>query len=214
MAALLNRAPRTIRHRGRAVTSEDYEDLALLTSSEVARARCVPLRNLIDDPLDEKSAVPGAVSVIIIPRLDHEQPQPSVELIDRVQNYLERYSVPTTTVFVVGPLYIRVNVTAEIALTSLDRASEVERVVYQKLVDFLHPLTGGLDGAGWDFGREPHASDLYALLGAVPGVDHVISLATQESADPPSLDLKKVRSTRRFLVYSGTHEIKLVLEGS
>ena len=44
--SLLVRAPRTLRHGNRAVTVEDYEDLAMLASPEVARARCIPLRNL------------------------------------------------------------------------------------------------------------------------------------------------------------------------
>jgi len=214
LESLLDRAPRTIRHRGRAVTMEDYEDLALQTSSEVVRAKCVPMRNLMDDPYGEKSAVPGTVSVIIVPRSEEVRPQPRVELVRRVQDYIENRSVPTATVFVVGPLYIRVDVTAEIALTSLDAAGEVERAVYQSLVDFLHPLSGGLDGAGWSFGREPHASDLYALLGSVPGVDHVNSLTTLESACPQDIDLEKVRKTGRFLVYSGTHDLRLVFEGS
>ena len=116
-------------------------------------------------------------------------------------------------VFVVGPLYIRVDVTTEIAPASLDAAGEVERAVHQKLVGFLHPITGGLDGSGWSFGREPHASDLYALLGSLPGVDHVNSLTIQESAYPPDIDLEKVRNSGRFLVYSGTHDVRLVFEG-
>jgi predicted phage baseplate assembly protein len=204
---LLDRAPRTIRHRGRAVTLEDYEDLARLASPAVALAKCVPLRNLIDDPLDAKPIVPGAVSVIIVPRSTEAKPLPSLELINRVQDYLETNGIPTTSVYVVGPLYVRVEVTAEIALVSLEGASAVEQAVYQKLASFLHPLTGGLDGTGWDFGRAPHKSDLYALIEAVPGVDHVRSLTVVEIEDQAG-----VKATGRFLVYSGTHKISLVFE--
>jgi Baseplate J-like protein len=205
--SLLQRAPRTIRHGGRAVTSEDYEDLALLSSPEVARAKCIPLRNLIEDPLDQQPATRGEISVIIVPRSSEAKPQPSLELIARVQDYLESHSSPTARVSVVGPLYVRVDVAMEITLVSLEGASVVEQTVRQKLAAFLHPLTGGLDGAGWDFGRKPHASDLYALIEAVPGVDHVHSLTIAETQDQPG-----VTATGRFLVFSGAHTISLLFE--
>jgi len=124
-----------------------------------------------------------------------------------VQDYLEARSVPTSRVSVVGPLYIRVDVKVEIALVSLEGASAVQQATQEKIAAFLHPLTGGLDGTGWDFGREAHESDLYALIESVPGVDHVRSLEKVETEDPIG-----VRTTGRFLVFSGTHTISLVFE--
>jgi len=206
--SLLTRSPRAIRHHNRAVTVEDYEDLAMLASPEVARVKGIPLRNLIDDPLGERPAVRGEVSVIIVPRSREAKPQPSLELLSRVQNYLGARSVPTARVSVVGPLYVRVAVEATIALSSLEGAGAVEQAVQQVLAAFLHPLTGGLDGAGWEFGRKPQRSDLYALLEAVPGVDHIQSLRIDEQEDQEG-----VTATGRFLVFSGAHMISLVFEG-
>jgi predicted phage baseplate assembly protein len=205
LESLVERAPRSIRHGGRAVTLEDYEDLAMLASPAVARAKCIPLRNLIDDPLDERPTVRGEVSVIVVPRSREAKPLPTLELLNRVQDYLEARSVPTARVSVVGPLYIRVDVTVEIALASMEGASTVEQATQERLASFLHPLTGGLDGAGWDFGRRVHQSDLYALIENVPGVDHIRSLDVEETEEQPG-----VRPTGRFLVYSGTHTVGLV----
>jgi predicted phage baseplate assembly protein len=215
--SLLLRAPRTIRHSNRAVTVEDYEDLAMLATPEVARARCIPLLNLLANPLATKppkepaepGGEPGEVSVIIVPHARAAKPQPSLELLSRVQDYLEEHNVPTARVSVVGPLYVRVDVNAQIALVALEGASAVEQAVQQKLASFLHPLTGGLDGAGWDFGRKPHHSDVYALIEAVPGVDHIRSLVIHETEDQSG-----VSTTGRFLVFSGTHKIDLVFEAA
>lgn len=209
---LLDRAPRAIRHRGRAVTPEDYEDLAVLASPDVIRAKCVPLRDLIDDPLGTKSKSPGAVSVIIVPRSTDGKPLPSLELLTRVQGYLEKYSVPTATVSVVGPLYLKVNATVEIALASLEGAGHIEQAVLDRLVSFLHPLVGGQEGKGWAFGREPSKSDIYAVIGAIPGVDHIRSLKIELAADLPDVDVQVVKATERFLVYSGMHQVALVSE--
>ncbi len=220
---LLERMPRTIRHRNRAVTLEDYEDLARQASPTVARTKCVPLLNILKNPLEVQNAplyvqnqepkvipkAPGEVSVIIVPRSTEAKPLPSLELISRVQKYLEDYASPTTNISVVGPLYVEVNVTAEIALTSPEGASAVEKTAYQKLANFLHPLTGGLDGTGWDFGREPYKSDFYALIESIPGVSHIRALNVTEVEELPG-----VKMTARFLVYSGKHAISLVFEES
>ncbi|NET24637.1 putative baseplate assembly protein [Okeania sp. SIO1I7] len=201
--SLIERAPREIRHRQRAVTLEDYEDLAKLASPEVIRAKCIPLTNLKVNPLDTGELL-GAVSVIIVPRSTAAKPLPSLELINRVQDYLETRGSPTVNISVVGPLYVRVSITVEIALISLEGGSQVAQAVEQKLASFLHPLTGGFEGMGWDFGREPYKSDFYRLLEGIAGVDHVRNLEVDEMEE-----LTGAKQTGRFLVYSGKHDISL-----
>lgn len=204
--SLLARAPRNVRHGDRSVTLEDYEDLALLATPEVARAKCVPLANLAEDPLVVDPAAPGEVSVIIVPRSTEVKPLPSLELIGRVQDFLDTVRVPTARLTVVGPLYVRVDVEAEVAVASLEGATGVLEEVQRRVAAFLHPLTGGLDGKGWDFGRQPHLSDVYALIEAAAGVDHLRLLKVQRE------DLPEVVATGRFLVYAGKQRISVVLE--
>jgi hypothetical protein len=76
----------------------------------------------------------------------------------------------------------------------------VKTAVLERLEKFLHPLTGGLEGKGWAFGRKPYRSDLLALLEGTPGVDHLRSLSVTEKGE--------VRPGR-FLVFSGNHEITM-----
>ncbi len=205
LESLVSRAPRTIRHRNRAVTLEDYEDLAMLASPKVARAKCIPLYNLKTDPFAEDKS-PGETSVIIVPHSNDDKPLPSQGLINRVMKYLEEFGLPTVNVSVVGPLYISVNDELEVALISLEGASVVEQAVHQKLTKFLHPLTGGLDGKGWAFGRAPYKSDFYALIETVPGVDYIRFL----KVDPEGHE--GIKKKGHFLVYSGVHKITLTFE--
>jgi hypothetical protein len=206
MDSLISRAPMEIRHRHRAVTAEDYEDLARLSSPDVARVRCVPIRDLVANPFDDMPVL-GSVSLIIVPDTTDAQPQPSIELVRRVQNFISASCPATAAVVVVGPHYLRVDVQAEIGLASLDGAGTVASKVQNALAAFLHPLTGGLDGKGWKFGREPHRSDIYRVIEGIPEVDHVRALTVQSTEDFPGS-----RETGRFLVYSGTHIITLVFE--
>ncbi|MBW4631788.1 MAG: putative baseplate assembly protein [Iphinoe sp. HA4291-MV1] len=220
--SLIERAPRTIRHSTRSVTFEDYQDLAMLATPEVARAKCVPLLNLhdnalaIQNPYPQFPKAPGEVSIIIVPRSEDPKPLPSQELIERVRDYLETHAIATAKIWVVGPVYVEVSVTVEIVPISLERASAVKQNVSKVLSDFLHPLTGGLDGLGWTFGRIPHKSDFYALLEAVTGVDYIRSLNVNPDHDDENLpdNIKTIFNTKRFLVYSGRHTINLFYENS
>jgi hypothetical protein len=208
LSSLIARAPRTLRHGDRAVTVEDYEDLAKLASPEVARVKCVPLYDLASDP-DATRQQLGFVSLIIVPRSVEPKPVPSLELLSRVRDYLDLHRSLNADIAVVGPDYMRVDVEATLGVKSLEGAREVEVAVSQALARFLHPLTGGLDGEGWDFGRKPHRSDLYALLEDTLGVDHVIRLHVDEFKERAD-----AATTERFLVYSGTHKISLMMEES
>jgi predicted phage baseplate assembly protein len=183
IGSLRERGPRAIRHRDRAVTIEDFEDLAMLASPEVARAKCVPLHDLSADPDAKGAPLPGKVSVIIVPRLTEAKPLPSRVLLERVAEYLDARRLPVVDLKIVHPDYLRVDVKAKIVLTSIDRASEVQSRVINALRRFLHPLTGGRDDAGWDFGRQPYESDLLQRISEIPGVDHVSSLMLTDKLD-------------------------------
>ena len=71
---------------------------------------------------------------------------------------------------IVAPSYVAVGVRADLLPVSAEEAATVEARVRTSLVRFLHPLTGGLDGHGWDFGRSVYLSDVAARLASVEGV--------------------------------------------
>lgn len=205
--SLRKRAPRSLRHGDRAVTVKDYEDLAMLASTEVARARCLPLINVLTD--DRPNVKPkirnGTVSLIIVPRSIEADSAPSMELIGRVQEFIGRRQSPLAELIVTGPKYLGINVAVDVAPVSFDGAGEIKLSIARTISSYLHPLTGGMDGNGWDFGRYPHESNLYALIEALPDVDHVKSLKFTPAQDS---DLVKIAG-KYFLVYSGTHTINL-----
>jgi hypothetical protein len=168
------RGPETIRHRGRAVSAADFEALARDASAAVARARCLPN---FDDRGDRTT---GWVTVVIVPESAAARPAPPRELRRRVETYLAARAPDVAAaprrVRVIGPAWVEVAAVAELVPTTLDRAPEAETRTLEELDAFLHPLTGGPDGEGWPFGRLPCLSDLYGVLEAIDGVDHVESL--------------------------------------
>jgi hypothetical protein len=189
------RGPRTVRHRDRAVATVDYEDLVHEASSGVARVLVLPARG---------PASAGRVGLVIVPAGPAAKPGPSLELIARVQEYIEERLPATAVLEIGGPGWIRVDVEAEVVPVSLDVAADVESAVLARLAAFLHPLTGGLEANGWPFGRRPHRSDLHKIVEETPGVDHVRWLRTTEVDPEPG------PAPDAFLVYSGMHTIRIV----
>lgn len=204
--SLIARASRVVRHGQRAVTQEDYEDLARESSTAVARVLCVPARNLAANPC-QSTLTPGYASVIVVPASADPNPMPSVQLVQQVQQFLAQYAPVDVAVQVVGPIYVRVDVTVEIGVVNLDSTGILAKQVQAALAAFLHPLTGGSQNQGWPFGRAPHESDIYAIIGAVPGVDHIRSFSVNQVDGFPG-----VRDTTWFLVYSGIHNVTLFYE--
>ncbi len=203
--ATLERGPRLLRHRGRAVTAEDFEDLAQLASREVARAKCIPQFDLIADPNADRR-IPGFISLVIVPRSDDPKPVPSSDLLDRVYSFLESRRMATTELVVLGPEYVSVDVDAEIVVESLDNASDVERRVTQAIKAYLHPIHGGANRTGWDFGRLPQRFDLYVLIEQIAGVSHIRSLRMNMVADRQGAE-----KTRHFLICCGRHQVTMTL---
>ncbi len=184
-----------LRHRDRAVGPDDFADLALKASPEVARAYAVPGRDLAaamraaadGTVIDEAGMQAGVASVIVLPHGDEPRPQPSLDLLGTVKTELDARRAPLGRLVVVGPWYaqvaVRVVVVAEADYSPHALAAECARCIER----FLHPLHGGATGSGWRLGQKPHRSDLYGLLGMVEGVQEVrsLSLRIAESAGLP-----------------------------
>jgi hypothetical protein len=201
--SLRERGSRWLRHRDRAVTAEDYEDLAKLASPIVAKAKCYPAKDFALDASGQ-SFRPGAVSVVIVPHGAEVKPVPDLSLLRRVRDFLNQRRAPDASLVVLAPEYVRICVEAVVVAEAAHAGASVVSGCREKLKHYLHPVTGGDEGRGWEFGERPHESDLYAVLEAVEGLGYVRSLQFREEEDRPGL-----LQSRNFLIASGEHRIRL-----
>jgi hypothetical protein len=174
-SAVLERGPRAVRHRGRALAPADYEALAAEASPAVKIVRAIPGRSASGRTL------PGWVTVMIVPYSKDPRPYPSFGLREQVRKYIEQRAPADIAalhrIHVTGPTYLAVGISARIAPVDASQAGAVEKAVRAALERFLHPLFGGPGGAGWDLGRDLFMSDIAAELERTPGVDHIGELA-------------------------------------
>ena len=162
------RGPHSLKARGRAVTAEDFEWLALEASNSVARVCALP------SPERE-----GEVTVVVVPKIaeNHpdflEKPIPSTELLRRVRNHLADRKLLSTVLNVRRPTFQELSVQVDIIVLQSAGSERVKREIQRRVRWFLHPLKGGRDGKGWPFGRPVYRVDLYHVIEDVPGVDFV-----------------------------------------
>jgi len=58
----------------------------------------------------------------------------------------------------------------------IHRHASAERVraqIAERLSSYVHPLSGGPDGAGWPFGRDLYLSEVLTIIQSVSGVEFV-----------------------------------------
>jgi Baseplate J-like protein len=179
--AEIRQAVLALRQSDRAVTSADFETLAR-ENPQVARARCLPQRNLdLENPRLPPVMAPGHISVVIIPSPPPSvppppvsiPPQPSDLLIKAVKNYLDERRLLTTQVHVVGPRYLKIGVQITLMLKADALEADVRKRATIALQQFFDPLPEGTKRQGWEFGRNIYVSELYQLLDQLPGVDYV-----------------------------------------
>lgn len=195
LEAFLKRGPHRIKHRDRAVTEEDFERLAMTASSHIARTNCFIANNIL--------------KVIIVPTGSEDKPIPSTGLLKKVKKYLlERSSnlIPPESIEVREPSYTEVRITVDAVPEFIDQAITLEKEMSERLKEFLHPLTGGPGKNGWEFGRDIHISDVYALLKSINGVDRVEKLMLNDSSGDLAVEEYRI-------VCSGEHRITMKLGG-
>ncbi|MBW4508242.1 MAG: putative baseplate assembly protein [Scytonematopsis contorta HA4267-MV1] len=217
------RGPKILRHRDRAVTVQDFEDLVYEASTDIARVKILtPNFNPLDEKLwleeineenlkahnDCKAKNAGKVIVLIVPNSNDKKPTPSLALIECVENYLLARAADNLKIEIAAPQWQEISVTAEIVPASIDAADKVMTDAQTRISEFLHPLTGSKNSQGWEFGYTPRKSDIYALLQSIPGVDYVSSIDIKTNDSKQKSDFSNQdQELDTFLIYSGTHTI-------
>jgi predicted phage baseplate assembly protein len=177
------RAARTLKSHERAVTSEDFE-LHAQEVGGVARAKALPLAA----PAFPGVQVPGAVSVLVVPQasdpsdpLSDPAPMPTEGLLRQVCAALDHRRLVTTELYVVGPRYRTLEVSARLVVAGDADLAVVQQQAVLVLRRYFHPLIGGedlrdqSDGSGWPFGGAVnHSRTVQRLM--LPGVRSVEDL--------------------------------------
>ncbi len=204
------RGPLLLRTRDRAVTAEDYEQLARQAAPEVGRVRCVP------------AGAPGAestaVRLLVVPaaqddlagHLAFEQLIPADKTLAAIASYLDERRVIGARVAVEPPVYQGITLAVRVSARPRDSADRLHDEAVEALYRYFHPLRGDPDRDGWPFGRPVNVGEVYAVLQRLAGVE-LVEDAKLFPADP--LTGRRGGATSRLvldehaLVFSYDHQV-------
>jgi predicted phage baseplate assembly protein len=204
------RGPIALRTLGRAVTTEDYEHLAREAAPEVARVHCLGAG---------EGAGAGAVRVLVVPsvpagadRLRFEQLVPDEETMRKIADRLDRCRLIGARVLVQPALYRGVTVVARLRARRGASSARLQEEALEALYAYLHPVTGGLGGRGWPFGRSVQIGEVYGALQGLRGTEAVEDVRLF-GADP--VTGQRGGATQRLelephaLVFSYEHQVRV-----
>jgi hypothetical protein len=175
----LVRGPLSIHSLERAVTSRDFQLVALRATGAVARARAFTEIQLW------RHAIPGTVRVLLVPfvpeeartdgsltavRLaEHQTPT----ALDEARAALDVRRPVATTVLVDWARCKTVRIAARVVVHREEDLAAVRGRVYARLHGSINPLPTRFNPSGWRFGDSLRASRVYESILAEPGVRYV-----------------------------------------
>ena len=157
-----------LRHRKRAVSARDLEDLALGSSPDIVQARCL---------------ISGdRVRLVVVMR--GRNPQPNAAQIRELRRLLLDAAPPSLAALnalrIEGPAVRRLRVDLELRVATLDHAGAVAQEVKKRLTGLFDPATGGVDKDGWALGENPTEGDVALALIDTPRLDSIGGVSLRE----------------------------------
>jgi hypothetical protein len=205
---------RWLQHRERLVSAEDFAVITWRTPGvDIGRVDVVPAASP-EFGENEPGDAPGAVTLVVVPRRDLEQPdapRPDRLFLDAICRWIDSRRLVTTEVFLRGPTYKTVWISVGIDVAREQGIADVRQAVERALRATLAPLppegaeTGPASALpvfarepetgprGWPLRKAVVALELAAVTARVPGVTAVRELllaADADSTSQPSVEMR------------------------
>jgi predicted phage baseplate assembly protein len=182
IASAQDRAPMALRTSNRAVSGDDFAELAKRTpDAQIKRARAFPLLNpnfrlkraAAGGMPEAEVPIPGAVTVVVIPDSTLAKPVPTQGTLQLVADWLDQHRLLTCELFVAAPRYREIRIEVQLVAKATADLGKVEKAVRDRLLSYFHPLKGGDTGEGWEFGDAIDFSETYRTIFEVDGVHRI-----------------------------------------
>lgn len=207
----LERVKASLKQAVRAVTAADYEALASATPGlRIMGAKAIPFYDPDSRKFGDKQA-PATITVVVLPYSEDPFPLPDEQLLETVGKYLEEYRLITTNVKVIGPVYIKISIYAEVILENRSGES-TDSVIKAAIESYFEAIRKGGPERKPQFGQPVRETVITMKIEAVPGVVHVKKVALSvRNSDSYRDKYGNIIIPPHSLPYPGDLEIRTVL---
>jgi len=202
------RGPLALRTRDRAVTLEDYEQLAKRAAPGVARAHAVAA----PETLGVRLLVVPTAAVGANGRIEYRDLVPGADLLGAIAGELEPRRLAGTRLLIEPPGYQGVTVVAKLIAQPRVAVDRLQSDALSALYRHFDPIRGGSSGVGWPFGRPVLAGDVYSVLQSLPGtelVDEVLLFAADPATGTRGEPAQRIDIGANTLVFSFEHRVRV-----
>lgn len=205
----IGRSAVLLRTQGKAVTTRDFEKLAMYATRNVEMVRCFA-------GYDEKGCKkPGNVTLVVL-RKDYKTDRTRFAPVrDEIYRYMEgRVNgnlISLDRLSIIEPRFVELRVRAEISVSDMNKVFAVKKGVQNRLDQFMDVVNGNFDGSGWKIGRMPNDIQIRNAIIDIEGIQFVknifITAFASGAGGLEETDMEKVKTDRYVLPLSGEHEI-------
>lgn len=169
---LRRRTAERLKHKGRAITADDYERLILEQFPQIDRVKCFP--NLWMDSQFEGGFCPGHVLIVgLPPYLSHGHltlwPQLNGYLIAQMHEFITARAAPAVTITIVNPVYQKIQVRCQVMLRQGIDEGACINLLDGLVSDFISPWSamGNTSHFGWCIRQQDIESFILAQDGVL-----------------------------------------------
>jgi predicted phage baseplate assembly protein len=173
------RAPQEFKSRGRAVTKEDFEFLALESSTSIAKAHCT---QAIATAGPEPS-IGNVIQLLLVTQEASESLRPSLSdlavsqhTIRQVTAFIDDRRLIGTSFQVSEAEYVSVSIEAVVKLRGGSDFDIARESIQEGLYNYIHPTRGGSDQSGWAFGKNLYVSELISKIQQTSEVEYTMEI--------------------------------------
>lgn len=211
------RVSETLRHKGRAIQSFDYERLVLQEFPQLFKVKCInhSLGLNAHEYINDFPYAGGYVLMVVIPDLNKLkagnsfEPKAPVSLLEDINDFIRQRTSPFVRFRAMNPRYEQVDFCLKIKLQKNKDENFYKKQVREDIRTFLAPWAVG-DYYKLTFGQCVYRSDIIRYLETRDYIDFIGDLRMAGKGEKPDLLPKVCPDTPRSILIAGDIEVCII----
>lgn len=200
-----------LKHRNRAITSKDYEEIAKEYSGSIHKVTCFKHRN------EYGKREEGVITLCVVQK-EYEYGYLSFQELKRqifeyMKNKVSQSVLNGNMLRIVEPVLVKIYVNLQVYIKDFELVFSIRKQIKSRLEQFLHPLYGNVNKQGFEISEIPEAVQIKNAVYDVEGLLSIshLSLAYYlcKGGEEKEIDLETVGKYPYILITKGDHNIDI-----
>ena len=210
----IKRNSEILKHRNKAVTIKDYEEIAKEASNAIHSVTCFKHRNEYGERKE------GVLTLCIVQKSYEKGYLYFEELKEQVLNYLKQRMnqsvINESNLRVAEPMLLKISVEVNVTSDSYDYVFQLKTGITDKINQFLHPLYGNSNQEGFALSQIPEIMQIKNAIYSASGITSISNMKLLyllcNGIEETKVDLDIAKKQPYFLVCPGLHNITVSIE--